>query len=75
MDPADAARARRFVALGLAAAAGVHLVAPGRLLAAARRGYRVLDVEFRPGRTAATRVRLVGVAMLAAAALAWPEGE
>lgn len=65
-------RATGLVARGLAAAGVAHLVAPDRLLAAARRGYRLLDVEFRPGPTATARVRLVGVGMLAAAALAWP---
>lgn len=43
----------------------VHLLVPGRLLAAAAWGYdRVLAVDFQPQPSARTRVRLVGVAVL-----------
>ncbi|MFB6281294.1 MAG: hypothetical protein ABEH40_04690 [Haloferacaceae archaeon] len=71
-DERGGRRGRAAIAtLGLAAAGIVHVVAPDRLLAAARRGYRLLDVEFRPGPTATARVRLVGAGMLAVAALAW----
>ena|GEM_PF-833724 len=43
----------------------VHLLVPGRLLAAAAWGYdRVLAVDFQPQAGAHTRVRLVGVAVL-----------
>jgi hypothetical protein len=49
----------------------VHLLVPGRLLAAAAWGYdRVLAVEFTPKSGARTRVRLVGVAVLAVGVVA-----
>ncbi len=61
---------RRLALAGLAAAGALHLLVPDRLLAAARRGYGLgLDVAFRPRDGAARRVRLVGVGMLALAAL------
>ena len=43
----------------------VHLLVPGRLLAAAAWGYdRVLAVDFRPRAGARTRVRLLGVVVV-----------
>ncbi len=56
-----------LIGLGLIAAGVVHLAIPGRLLALARWGYdRVLAVEFTPRANAKSRVRAVGVGMLAA---------
>lgn len=62
---------RRLALTALAASGVAHLLVPGRLLAAARRAYGfALDVSFRPQEGASRRVRLVGVATLALAALA-----
>lgn len=65
-------RARELASLALFGAGVAHLLIPGRLLAVARAGYRLLDVEFRPGETATRRVRAVGLGMLAAALAARP---
>lgn len=47
-----------------------HLLVPDRLLATASWGYdRVLAVEFEPREPATTRVRLVGLGFVLAAAL------
>lgn len=60
---------RRVVWLGTLLAGVAHLVAPGLLLATARRGYRrVLAVRFDPEEGARRRVRGVGLALLALAA-------
>lgn len=49
-----------------------HLLAPGLLVRAAQWGYdTVLDVEFRPGERTRTRVRLLGVLSLLAAAVGY----
>ncbi|MFB6117337.1 hypothetical protein [Halosegnis sp.] len=56
---------RRLLAGGLLVAALAHLLIPDRLLATARRGYRLLGVEFRPTSAATRRVRLVGGGLLA----------
>jgi hypothetical protein len=49
----------------------VHLVAPRRLLGAARWGYdRVLSVDFQPRETSPRRVRLLGLAFVGASLLA-----
>jgi len=61
---------RRIVWLGTLLAGVAHLLAPGFLLATARRGYRrVLAVEFDPKRGARRRVRGIGLALLALAAV------
>jgi hypothetical protein len=58
---------RRLVETGLLAAALLHLLVPGRLLALARVAYRLaLRVEFDPKRGARRRVRLAGLVPLAA---------
>jgi len=65
---------RPQVALLLLLAGVVHLLAPRRLLRVARVSYdRVLAVEFTPRDGAARRVRLVGVLMCLAGAVAWKE--
>lgn len=53
-----------FVLTGL-----VHIVAPTTLLGLAKRGYSaVLDVDFDPRSEASTRVRALGVGLIAAGA-------
>jgi hypothetical protein len=55
--------------VGLVLAGVTHLLGPRALLWTAQVGYdRVLDVEFDPRETATRRVRLLGVAMVAAGA-------
>lgn len=70
---ADARRAARAAprpfGLVLVLAGIAHLLVPGVLLRAARPAYRLaLDVRFRPGERAQRRVRLLGLAMIAAGA-------
>lgn len=75
-DPTLAAEARRAAdaaarpsGLALVVAGVAHLLVPGLLLRTARAGYRtVLGVRFRPGERSARRVRLLGLAMIAAGA-------
>ena len=60
----------RLVGLGLVLTGVVHLLRPGALLATARVAYdRTLNVRFEPRDGTASRVRLAGVAMVAAGAL------
>jgi hypothetical protein len=61
---------RRLLWLGSALAGVVHLLVPGLLLGAARWAYGlVLAVEFDPQPGAKRRVRMVGLAFLALAAM------
>ncbi|EMA25764.1 MULTISPECIES: hypothetical protein [Haloarcula] len=61
---------RRLLWTGTALAGVLHLLVPGTLLSLARLGYRwVLAVEFRPQERSRRRVRLLGVAFLATAAV------
>ncbi|WP_257299523.1 hypothetical protein [Haloarchaeobius sp. FL176] len=62
-------RLARPVGALLSLAGVVHLLVPERLLALASTGYDIaLDVAFSPRDGATTRVRLLGLAMLAAGA-------
>lgn len=59
----------RPLGLALIVAGLAHLLAPRALLWSARLGYRtVLRARFRPGERSPRRVRLLGVAMVAAGA-------
>jgi len=59
----------RLVGVGLAALGLLHLLDADRLLGLGETAYGVvLDVDFDPGRTAAWRVRGVGLLFLAAGA-------
>ena len=61
---------RRLLWTGTALAGVLHLLVPGLLLSMARLGYRwVLAVEFTPQAGSRRRVRLLGVAFLAIAAV------
>jgi hypothetical protein len=61
---------RRLLWAGTALAGVLHLLVPGLLLSLARLGYRwVLAVEFTPTAESRHRVRLLGVAFLAIAAV------
>jgi hypothetical protein len=60
----------RLLWLGAVLAGMVHLLVPGRLLETAAWAYRrFLAVEFDPNPEATRRVRLVGVGLLAVAAV------
>ena len=64
-------RERRLGEFLVAVAALVHLLAPRLLLGLATRAYRLgLAVEFEPTEAAPRRVRLVGVGMAVALAVA-----
>jgi hypothetical protein len=64
-------RERRLGEWALVATALAHLLVPRLLLGLAARAYRLgLAVEFEPTDAAARRVRLVGVGMVAAVAIA-----
>jgi len=61
---------RRLLWTGATLAGVLHLLVPGLLLSLARLGYRwVLAVEFTPTAESRRRVRLLGVAFLAVAAV------
>ena len=59
----------RIVGLGVVLAGVAHLLGPRALLWTVRVGYgRVLDVDFDPGENTTRRVRILGLAMVAAGA-------
>ncbi|EMA09481.1 hypothetical protein SAMN05443574_107162 [Haloarcula vallismortis] len=61
---------RRLLWTGTALAGVLHLLVPGLLLSLARLGYRwVLAVKFTPTAESRRRVRLLGVAFFAVAAV------
>jgi len=68
-DSAADADLPRLAGLAMLLAGVAHLLVPGLLLWTAKVGYGIaLDVEFDPGDASRRRVRLLGLAMVAAGA-------
>lgn len=66
----DAGRPVRAVSVALSALGVVHLLAPRVLLGVARGLYRLLlDIRFEPTARSPRRVRVVGICMIATAAV------